>query len=73
MLFVQSGDSAKASSALQALDTRMPDHDPGFVALFCAATGKVAMKNSARKRRKQGFAVKPVLTDIFNSGTSFHS
>ena len=28
---VHSGDSANASSALQLLDTRMPDHDPDFV------------------------------------------
>ena len=32
---VHSGDSLKASSALQALDTRTPDHAPGLVRLFC--------------------------------------
>ncbi len=41
---VHSGDSAKASSALQLLETRTPDHDPAFVpefpALFCPATAK---------------------------------
>jgi hypothetical protein len=58
---VQSGDSAKASSALQLLDTRVPDHDPEFVAeflaelldelpeLLCPATARAAIEKSATR------------------------
>src|SRR5256885_5867085 len=58
---VHSGDSAKASSALQLLDTRVPDHDPDFVAeflgLFCQAAASAAMEKSATRLRKKRIAV----------------
>src|SRR5713226_1492401 len=73
MFLVHSGDSAKASSALQALDTSMPDQDPGFVALFCPATARGTMEKSVSKRRKQHFAVESVLTDSFNLRPLFRS
>jgi hypothetical protein len=46
---VHSGDSLKASSALQLLDTRIPDHDPELVALFCPATARGAIEKSATR------------------------
>src|SRR5258708_17369602 len=73
MLLVQSGDSAKASSALQALDTRIPDHDPAFVSLFCAASARGTMEKSASKGVKDHFAVKAILTGSFNLRLSFRS
>src|SRR5438046_6319445 len=52
-----SGDSANASSALQLLNTRIPDHDPDFVAefieLFCPATARGAIEKSAARQRKK--------------------
>src|SRR5256886_16679411 len=56
-LLVHSGDSAKASSALQLLDTRMPDHDPGLITLFCPAIVKAAIEKSANRQRKKRFFV----------------
>src|SRR5467141_1430582 len=54
---VQSGDSLNASSALQLLDTKVPDHDPEFLAelldelpeLFCPATARAAIEKSAAR------------------------
>jgi hypothetical protein len=69
---VHSGDSAKASSALQLLDTRTPDHDPGLVAVFCSAAARGAIVRSATRERKKQFAVESVLTDNINSKPSFH-
>src|SRR6266849_7815769 len=67
-----SGDSAKASSALHALDTRMPDHDPGFVVLLCPAAAGGAKEKSVARRKKNGFAVvESVRTDRINSRPSF--
>src|SRR5260370_10651337 len=70
-----SGDSAKASSALQLLDTRMPDHDPGFVAeflgLFCPATARGAIEKNATRQRKKRFAVESVPADSTNSNPRF--
>jgi len=73
---VQSGDSLNASSALQLLDTRVPDHDPGFVVefvvlaleLFCPATAKGAMEKTAARKRRKRFAVESTLTDSVNLG-----
>ena len=48
IIFVQSGASAKASSALQLLETRMPDQ-VGFDGAVCA--GKV--KGTGKKMRKK--------------------
>src|SRR5436309_2115561 len=59
---VHSGDSAKASSALQLLDTRMPDHDPDFVVLFCPATASGVMERRATRQRKKRLAGEAVLT-----------
>src|SRR5579859_1352475 len=53
MSLVQSGDSAKASSALQLLETRMPDQAPDFVATFCAAGARDVRKRRAQKRKKR--------------------
>src|SRR6266852_2821966 len=67
-----SGDSAKASSALHALDTRMPGHDPGFVVLLCPAAAGGAKEKSVARRKKNGFAVvESVRTDRINSRPSF--
>src|ERR1700731_4540859 len=72
---VHSGDSAKASSALQLLDTMMPDHDPDFVAefieLFCPATTGEAMVKSAARLRKKRFTVESVPTESINSSPRF--
>src|SRR5437016_9564955 len=72
---VHSGDSAKASSALQLLDTRIPDHDPDFVAefieLFCPATARGAMEKSTARQRKKRFAVESVPTESINSNPRF--
>jgi hypothetical protein len=74
---VHSGDSAKASSALQLLDTRVPDHDPGFVAeflgLFCPAITREAIEKSAARLRKKRFALESALTGNINSRPPFHS
>jgi hypothetical protein len=69
---VHSDDSAKASSALQLLDTRTPDQDPDLVALFCPATARGAIVRSATRDRKKRFAVDSVLADSINSSPSFH-
>src|SRR5436190_3281486 len=70
---VHSGDSAKASSALQLLDTRMPDHAPELVTLFCPAIVKAAVGKSATRQRKKRFFVVSDLTNSINSRPSFHS
>src|SRR5882672_12611863 len=68
---VHSGDSAKASSALQLLDSRVPDHDPDcvaeFLGLFCQAAASAAMEKSATRLRKKRIAVESDLTDSINS------
>src|SRR5260370_38564388 len=73
MLSVQSGDSAKASSALQALDTIIPDHDPGLAALFCPASAKGTVEKRASIMVKEHFQVKSALTDRHNFRLSFRS
>jgi hypothetical protein len=50
---MHSGDSAKASSALQLLETRIPDHDPGLGVLFCAATAREAAGKSIKRDKKK--------------------
>jgi hypothetical protein len=46
---VHSGTSAKASSALQALDTRVPDQEPDFIVLPCLATTEGATEKSTTR------------------------
>jgi hypothetical protein len=70
---VHSGDSAKASSALQLLDTRVPDHDPGVVVLFCPAIATGAIEKNATRQRKKRFALESALTGNIDSRPSFHS
>src|SRR6266581_1612984 len=69
---MHSEDSLKASSALQLLDTTVPDHAPGFVVPFCPSTAKAAIERSAARQTKKHFAVKSVLNDSINSNPSFH-
>ena len=52
---VQSGASAKASSALQALDTRMPDHDPELVALFLPSHCEGGYRKKHYHRQEEAF------------------
>src|SRR5260370_17963260 len=73
MLLVQSGDSAKASSALQALATRVPCHDTGVVSLLCAASARGTTEKSASKGVRDHFAVKAILTGSFTLRLSFRS
>src|SRR6202521_3616476 len=68
---VHSGDSAKASSALQLLDTRFPDHDPELVVLCCPASVKVAREKSATRQSKKRFALESDLTNHINSNIRF--
>src|SRR6266436_5107803 len=63
---VQSGTSAKASSALQLLDTSVPDHAPELVVelpeLLCPAAARGIIEKSAATQRKKRFAVESALT-----------
>jgi len=82
---MHSGDSAKASSALQLLDTRVPDQDPVFVAelvaeflddflaLSCPPTARGAIENSAARQSKLRFDSESALTGRINSNPSLHS
>src|SRR5258708_15097046 len=73
---MHSEDSLKASSALQLLDTTVPDHAPGFAVefpeLFCPAAARGAIERSATRQTKKHFTVKSVLNDRINSNSSFH-
>jgi hypothetical protein len=83
--FMHSGDSAKASSALQALETRIPDHAPElggeivaeFVAeslgLPCPANATGTIEMTATKKRKKRFALESALADGINGRPLFHS
>src|SRR5882762_6996440 len=70
---VHSGNSAKASSALQLLDTRVPDHDRRVVVLFCPAIATGAIEKNATRQRKKRFALESALTGNIDSRPSFHS
>ncbi len=82
-VLVQSGISAKASSALQRLETRVPDQTPEFLAsflaellhelpeLFCPTTESEHMEKSAATQRKKRFALEPPLTGSINLRPSF--
>src|SRR6266567_1934769 len=73
---MHSEDSLKASSALQLLDTTVPDHAPGFAVefpeLFCPAAARGAIERSATRQTKKHFAVELALTGSINSNSSFH-
>src|SRR5260370_9457063 len=73
---MHSEDSLKASSALQLLDTTVPDRAPGSAVkspeLFCPAAGRGAIERSATKQRKKHFTVELALTGSINSNSSFH-
>src|SRR6266436_1021867 len=69
---VHSGDSAKASSALQLLDTRTPDHDPGFV-VFCPATAIGVIEKSDTRQRKKRLRKESALAVSINSRPSLPS
>jgi len=78
---MHSGDSANASSALQLLDTSVPDHAPDDVAefvawvpeLLCPAIAKEIMEKSATRQGKQRFAAESALAVSINSRSSFPS
>jgi hypothetical protein len=72
-LLVHSEDSANASSALQPLETRMPDHDPDSNLMFWPASVKGAIEERASRQRKKRFAAESALTDNINSRPSFRT
>ena len=67
-------DDPKIAEFVAQLDpiNALADQAPGFVAGSCPATVMEAIEHSTAKWRKKRFAIESILTDRFNSRTSFH-
>jgi hypothetical protein len=70
---VHSGDSANASSALQLLETTMPDHEPDSRLVSWLAIANGAAERNASSQGKKRFAAESPLANSINSSLSFCS
>lgn len=68
---LHSGDSLNASSALQLLDTRMPDHDVGVGVAVCARSEEVAMQRNIATHQDSFIAFELAQIDTITLWPSF--